>query len=317
MLTKLLQYNEEMMQLFYNGNYRRAIEGLKLSLELFGHNPETLQLLGEIYYNCGLDEKNQQHYLDALQQLSESLKYFDSIAKQTTESSVKNFIIDRQVEILHTQGDIYILLGNQQKALECFADILILDPRSQYRITYATCLNNLGLEHKNAGQFTEALNYFSLAIKFLKQVVRDSANKSPEELQEKLWHPYFNRGCTYGQLRNYAQAANNFRSCLSLNVDNVLVGKVLSNAYLCHALYLLDEGKPEPAFKKIEQALSYSFPEIDLLITLLQLANDFTLSAKIYLFKGDLLAHLKFLRMARTIYAKLQSSYKLDSSRSN
>lgn len=193
-------------------------------------------------------------------------QYLQAIDVYKQQLEIAREIGDRAEEsrALGRLGDAYFNLGQYQPAIDFYQQQLVLARASQQTeeaILYKLALayDNLGRQHQQTRQFSEALQSFQQAL----EIYRNSNFRAAftQESRQQEAAVLGNTGLAYGGLEQYERAIDFFEQALAITRDideRQVEAIVLSN--MGDAYYLLE--RFERAIEVYEQWLTLA-PEID------------------------------------------------------
>ncbi len=168
----------------------------KITLELAKKQPDLKELESEAHYHLGEAYANKDDYQNALKEFRLAIKGLDEDQKQSLA----------YIAVMNQIGLVYYNMGNNDKAIEAYQEILKHTDSTQYNIL-STMYNNIGGVFYNEKDFEKAARYFEKAMEY-----RRLMNVPPESFA----FAYNNLGTCYKHMGRYAEALDYLQKAIQL-----------------------------------------------------------------------------------------------------
>lgn len=173
------------------------------------------------------DSKGWQNVVENIQ------KAIDKIQSQVEASSGRSKK-ELHAELAFQQGNVLMMLGQVDRAIEIYADAIKLNPNNTY--TY----NNRGAAYGSKNSFDRAIADYTRAI----------------ELSPNYADPYFNRGVAYGEKGDYDRAIADYAKAIELKPD-------FAEAYTNRGAAYLKTGQLEQVIDDYNRAIELKLDYTD------------------------------------------------------
>lgn len=209
---------------FYEGNYKEAIDNIKLSLKHFKEDG-NIYGYGVSLGNEGVIREALGEYEAALQCFYDAKKIFHDLGDKSWIATISNnlgviyynmadylkalkyYEVDKQYSkkigdkkgygaVLNNIGNVYLVLGKYDSAMECYETYKKLSEEIGYKKGIGMAMGNMGNVYYNLGIYDKALKFY----KIRREISEDMAHKRGVGIASG------NIGITYFALREYEKA---------------------------------------------------------------------------------------------------------------
>ncbi|MCX7834303.1 MAG: tetratricopeptide repeat protein [Ignavibacteria bacterium] len=238
----LIYYENRAEAYLLNQSYQDAIKDIQLIKQKMNETAEISEILGEAYYNIGIDEVNNKRYKEAIE--------YSSKAIEQNPKKAKYYFL---------RGCAYEFLKQYELAIEDLKQAIYLDPTiSDYYTEISQCYfelknYNKAIDYLNTSIELNSKNHWAYYLIGLCYYKKGNLQKAllnftnAYNIKNNKDEYIYARGNVHLKLKMYDKAISDYNIALSLNPSN-------ANAYFNRGMAFLSKSDFDRAKSDLKQA---------------------------------------------------------------